>query len=98
MSVKIRLKKTGRRHRSSFRIVACDTRKSRDGKVIETLGSYDPLGKVESEQIQVKADRIEYWIRVGAQPSQTVTQLLKKKGIKVSEVRARVKAEAKSEK
>lgn len=97
MSVKIRLKRTGRRHRHSFRIVACDTRASRDGKVIETLGSYDPEEKVEDQQIRLKAERVEHWLGVGAQPTETVARLLKKKGVKVSEVRAKAKAEAKPE-
>ncbi len=95
--VKIRLKRTGRRHRASFRIVACDARASRDGKVIETLGSYDPLAKTEDREVQLKPDRIEYWLSVGAQPTQTVAQLLRKKGIRAAEVRARAKAKPESE-
>lgn len=98
MSVKIRLKRTGRRHRASFRIVACDERASRDGKVLEVLGSYDPLGKIEDQQVRVKPERVEHWLRVGAQPTDTVVNLLKKKGIRVSEVRARAKAESAKEK
>lgn len=95
--VKIRLKRTGRRHRRSFRIVACDARASRDGKVIETLGNYDPLAKTEDRQVQLKPERIEYWLSVGAQPTQTVAQLLRKKGIRAAEVRARAKAKPESE-
>jgi len=95
--VKIRLKRTGRRHRSSFRIVACDVRASRDGKVLETLGSYDPLAKTEDRQVQLKPARVEHWLSVGAQPTQTVVQLLKKKGIRVGEVRARAKEKSKSD-
>ena len=95
--VKIRLKRTGRRHRRSFRIVACDARASRDGKVIETLGSYDPLAKTDDQQVQLKGDRVEYWLSVGAQPTDTVRQILKKKGIHVAEVRARAKGTAEAE-
>ena len=73
-----------------------DTRSSRDGEVIERLGSYDPLGKVEEQQVQFDAGRVEYWLSVGAQPTLTVERLLKKKGIKVSDVRAKVKAAAKA--
>ena len=95
--VRIRLKRTGRRHRSSFRIVACDIRASRDGKVIETLGSYDPEGKIEEKQVQVNRERVEYWLSVGAQPSETVAQLLKKKGIDATPGRQpEKKAEAKT--
>ena len=93
--VKIRLRRTGRRHRSSFRIVVCDSRASRDGKVIETVGSYDPEGKIEDQQVQLDAGRIEHWLSVGAQPSETVAQLLKKKGIHPSEVRVRAKDKTK---
>jgi len=95
LSVKIRLKRMGRLHRTSFRIVACDTRSSRDGEVVENLGSYDPLGKVADKQVQFDAGRVEYWISVGAQPTATVTRLLRTKGLKVSEVRAKVKAKGK---
>jgi len=95
--VKIRLKRTGRRHRASFRIVVCDAQASRDGKVIETVGSYDPLVKSEDQQVQLKSERIEYWLRVGAQPTQTVAQLLKKKGIRAAEVRARAKQKPKAD-
>lgn len=95
--VKIRLKRTGRRHQASFRIVAVDARASRDGKVIETLGSYDPLAKSEDQEVRLKADRIEYWLSVGAQPTETVAQMLKKKGIYPAEVRARAKGEAKAD-
>ncbi len=96
MSVKIRLKRTGRRHAISFRIVACDERSSRDGEVIERLGSYNPRAKLEGEQIQIKPERIEHWLMVGAQPTPTVVKLLKKKGLKVSEVRARAKTKGKT--
>ena len=96
MAVKIRLKRTGRRHRTSFRIVACDVRASRDGKVLETLGSYDPEVADDAKKVQVKPERVEHWIRAGAQPTRTVAQLLKKQGIKVVEVRAKMKAETKA--
>ena len=81
MSVKIRLKRTGRRHRHSFRIVACDTRASRDGKVIEELGWYDPQAAEADKQVSLNRERIEYWLSVGAQPSDTVRDLLKRQGI-----------------
>lgn len=97
--VKIRLQRTGRRHRSSFRIVACDIRQSRDGKVIENLGSYNPEAKVEDAQIQVDAERVAHWLSVGAQPTETVAQLLKKKGIDATPGRAaEKKVEAKAAK
>lgn len=57
-----------------------DARRPRDGKVIEELGWYDPNGK-EDKQVNLKQERIEHWLSVGAQPSDTVTDLLKKAGI-----------------
>ena len=73
----------GRAHRSFFRLSAMDSRNPRDGRVIEELGWYDPLAKDTEEQISLKRERIEYWLSVGAQPSDTVSDLLKKNGIAV---------------
>ena len=58
-----------------------DSRKPRDGRVIEELGWYDPHVKNEDEQTELNRERIEYWLSVGAQPSDTVSDLLKKNGI-----------------
>ena len=72
--VKIRLKKTGAKNWISFRIVVCDIRKQRDGKMLEELGYYDPRRSDE----KLNMERIEYWISQGAQPTDTVRGLLKK--------------------
>ena len=82
MAVKIRLKRTGRKHIASYRIVAMDVRSSRDGEVLERLGVYSPEFPQEEQQLTVKADRVEYWLSKGAQPTKTVASLLRKKGIK----------------
>ncbi len=79
--VKIRMKRMGRRHRPFYRINAMDTRSPRDGRVLEELGYYDPLAKDESKQVELKADRIRYWLDQGAQTSETVGNMLKKQGI-----------------
>lgn len=76
MAVKIRLSRTGRTNRPNYRIVAIDEHKKRDGRFIEILGSYDPLVKVGG--LEVKKDRVEYWLSKGAKPSETVFHLLKK--------------------
>ncbi len=76
--VKLRLKRFGRRHRPFYRLNATDIRAARDGKVIEELGHFDPIEKDESKQVVFKADRIKYWLSVGAQPSDTVRALLKR--------------------
>ena len=81
MSVRIRMKKMGRRHRPFFRICAMDKRSPRDGKVIEELGYYDPMVKETDARAVLKAERIDYWLSVGAQPSEKVGVLIKKYGI-----------------
>ncbi len=82
--VKLRLKRMGRRHRPFYRISAMDTRCPRDGRVLEELGYYDPIEKDEDKQLTVKEDRVHYWLEHGAAMSDTVKQLLAKKGISVS--------------
>ncbi len=79
MAVRLRLKRMGRTHRSFFRVSAMDSRCPRDGRVIENLGWYDPCAKNSDEEVSLKRERIEYWLSVGAQPSDTVRDLLKKK-------------------
>ena len=83
MAVKLRLKRFGRRNRASFRLNAIDGRSSRDGRVIEELGFYDPLSKKPDQQLRINRERIEYWLSVGAQPSETVKNLLEKAGVAV---------------
>ncbi|MCH7808475.1 MAG: 30S ribosomal protein S16 [Planctomycetes bacterium] len=79
--VRIRLKRVGRRHRPAYRLAAVDSRRPRDSRVIEELGSYDPINAVEEKQVVLKRERIEYWLSVGAQPSDTVRQILQKHGV-----------------
>lgn len=81
MSVKLRFKRFGRRHRPYFRLGAVDSRNPRDGRVIEELGSYDPLEPDPAKGVQLKRERIEHWLKVGAIPSDTVAKLLEKNGI-----------------
>jgi len=80
--VKIRLKRTGRTNQPSYRIVVQDIHERRDGPQIEILGSYSPLKK--SDNVVVKADRVQAWLAKGAQPTHRVAILLKKAGVKVS--------------
>jgi len=81
MAVKLRLMRMGRRHKPFFRLNAIDSRSPRDGKIVEKLGYYDPLEKNQDKQIVFKKDRIEYWLGVGAIPSDTVAELIAKIGI-----------------
>jgi small subunit ribosomal protein S16 len=78
--VVLRLKRMGRTHRPFYRLNAMDQRSPRDGRVIEDLGWFDPIAP-EDKQLNLKADRIDYWLSVGAQPSQTVKGLLKRIGV-----------------
>jgi len=81
LPARIRLKRFGRRHRPSYRLAAVDSRRARDSTVIEELGFYDPINQVEEQQVVLKRERIQYWLGVGAQPSDTVRTLLKKAGL-----------------
>ena len=81
MSVRIRMKKFGRKHRPFFRIVAVDGRRPRDGRVLEELGTYDPLVPETDARAILKGERIQYWLGVGAQPSDKVAVLIKKYGV-----------------
>ena len=78
MAVKIRLKRMGKIRAPHYRIVVVDSRKKRDGKVIEEIGLYHP--KEEPSYISVVSDRAQYWLGVGAQPSEAVAKLLKVTG------------------
>ena len=80
MAVRIRMKKLGRRHRPFFRICAMDSRSPRDGRALEELGTYDPMLSDVDARTVLKADRIDYWLSVGAQPSKNVNALIKKYG------------------
>ena len=75
MAVKIRLKRLGKIRVPQYRIVVVDSRKKRDGKVIEEIGKYHP--KEDPSYIDVVTDRAQYWLGVGAQPTEAVEQLLK---------------------
>jgi len=71
----------GRRHKPFYRLNAIDSRSPRDGRIIEKLGHYDPIEKDASKQLVLKKERIEYWISVGAVPSETVAELISRIGI-----------------
>lgn len=77
--VVLRLKRFGRRHRPFYRVCAMDRRAPVNGKVIEELGWYDPLA-AEDRMMSLKIDRIDHWLGVGAQPSRTVANLIRKSG------------------
>ena len=78
MAVKIRLKRLGKIRVPQYRIVVVDSRKKRDGKVLEEIGKYHP--KEDPSYIDVVSDRAQYWLGVGAQPSEAVEAILKVTG------------------
>ena len=75
MAVKIRLKRMGKKFAPFYRVVVLDARKRRDGRVIEEIGLYDPMQ--EPSLIRINSERAQYWLGVGAQPTDAVFKLLK---------------------
>jgi len=80
VAVRLRLKRLGRKHRPFFRVCAMDSRTPRDGKVIEELGYYDPMVRETDARAVLNGERIDYWLGVGALPSEKVSVLIKKYG------------------
>ncbi|MCT1601142.1 30S ribosomal protein S16 [Kocuria sp. p3-SID1433] len=78
MAVKIRLKRMGKIRDPRYRVVVVDSRKKRDGRVIEEVGIYQPTEN--PSLIRITSERVQYWLGVGAQPSETVLALLKVTG------------------
>jgi small subunit ribosomal protein S16 len=74
------MKRMGRLHRPFYRICAMDQRAPRDGKVIELLGTYDPMVSDTDARVTMNCERVDYWLGVGAQPSEAVRVLVKKYG------------------
>lgn len=79
MSVKIRLKRTGRKKAPSYRVVIADSRSPRDGRIIEKIGWYNP--RVEPSEIHIDEEKALLWLKNGAQPTESVSSLLRRSGI-----------------
>lgn len=77
--VRIRLRRMGAKKKPFYRIVVANQRSPRDGRFIETIGTYDPL--TNPPTVQIQADRAAYWVGVGANPSDSVARLLRQQGI-----------------
>ena len=77
MAVVIRLQRTGKPKQAYYRVVAIEKARGATGKPIEVLGSYDPRAESAGKKIQLKKERFEHWIKVGALPSETVAHLVK---------------------
>lgn len=79
MAVKLRLRRMGKKRQPIYKVVAADSRAPRDGKILEAIGLYNP--KTDPATIDIKEDRALYWLGVGAQPTDTVRNILSKKGL-----------------
>jgi small subunit ribosomal protein S16 len=79
MAVKIRLKRVGKKKAPSYRVVVADARSPRDGRIIENIGWYNPL--VEPSAIHIDEEKALGWLKNGAQPTDSVSSLLKRVGI-----------------
>lgn len=79
MAVKLRLRRMGKKKQPVYKVVAADVRSPRDGKFIEAIGLYNP--KANPAVMDIQEDRALYWLGVGAQPTETVKNILSKKGI-----------------
>ena len=79
MAVKLRLKRMGSRQKPFYRIVAADSKFPRDGRFIDTVGTYDPINN--QKQVSVDAEKALYWLSKGAIPTDTVRNILSKEGI-----------------
>lgn len=84
MSVRIRLSRRGAKKKPFYRIVVADIESPRDGRFLETVGTYDPLH--DPAKITIKGERVKYWMDQGAIPSSTVNSILKKEGLFKSSV------------
>ena len=91
MAVKLRLKRMGAKQRPSYRIVAADSRSPRDGRFIETVGTYNPVA--QPAEVKIDKELALKWLNNGAQPTDTVASLLRKEGIMKEYKDSKVKKE-----
>ena len=96
MAVTLRLKRFGRLNHPTFRVVATDPRFPRDGRIIEALGYYLPKMPRAQEQLKLDAERVSYWLSVGALPSETVASMIKRVGIEMPKRKQRTRKKSKA--
>ena len=75
--IKIRLQRHGSRHAPFYRMVVAPSASRRDGRFIEVLGTYNPQAHIRTEELKLKMDRVDHWLQVGAQPTDTAKSLIK---------------------
>ncbi len=95
MAVKIRLRREGRKKTPMYRIVVADSKAPRDGKFIEIIGQYQPRFGGENA-LNLQLDRVEYWLNVGAEPTDTVRSLLRRGGVLKARHEARLATKLKA--
>jgi small subunit ribosomal protein S16 len=78
MAAVIRLQRRGSKKNPFYRIVVADKRRARDGRFIEILGTYNPVARGKQEELNVDVEKVDAWVKKGAQPSLTVKQLVNK--------------------
>ena len=93
--VKIRLRRMGAKKNPYYRVVVADSKSPRDGRFIEEIGTYNPV--TQPSEINIDMERAEYWIKNGAQPTDTVRALIKKAGAAASATEKNAAAEEKTE-
>ena len=89
MAVKLRLKRMGAKQKPFYRIVAADARSPRDGRFIETVGTYNPVA--QPAEIKIDKELVLKWLNNGAQPTDTVASILRKEGIMKEFAESKVK-------
>src|SRR5476651_558325 len=92
MALKIRLSRIGATHQPHYRIVVAETRSRRDGDAVETVGTYDP--RTKGQQVNLRLDRVDYWISKGAKPTDTLNSIIKRARRGVTGAPEAAKAEA----
>lgn len=94
--VRIRMKRMGRTHRPFYRIGAMESREPRDGKFLEQLGWYDPMAREEGKQLSLDGERVKYWLEKGAQPTDTVRDILGREDLLPTKMKAEWEAKRES--
>ena len=102
--IKIRLQRHGSRHAPFYRMVVAPATSRRDGRFIEVLGTYNPQAHARTEELKLKMDRVDHWLQVGAQPTDTAKSLIKQgrlspeEWLEKAEKKAKAKADRKNKK
>ncbi|MEQ9823311.1 MAG: 30S ribosomal protein S16 [Puniceicoccaceae bacterium] len=78
MALKIRLQRKGSRHAPVYRMVVAESTATRDGRFVEILGTYAPQARGQDKERNLKLDRVDYWLSVGARPTDTANDLIRK--------------------